>query len=131
MKVLISGASGLVGTEVARQLKARGDQPIRLVRRPANGPDEIQWDPSTGTLPANALDGIDAVVNMAGATTGKLPWTKAYKREIVESRLGSTRTLVNAINAAAVKPKAFVSGSASGFYGDTMGQALSESAPNG
>jgi uncharacterized protein (TIGR01777 family) len=102
-----------------------------LVRRPANGPDEIQWDPSTGTLPANALDGIDAVVNMAGATTGKLPWTKAYKREIVESRLGSTRTLVNAINAAAVKPKAFVSGSASGFYGDTMGQALSESAPNG
>jgi uncharacterized protein (TIGR01777 family) len=131
MKVLISGASGLVGTEVARQLKARGDQPIRLVRRPANGPDEIQWDPSTGTLPANALDGIDAVVNMAGATTGKLPWTKAYKREIVESRLGSTRTLVNAINAAAVKPKAFVSGSASGFYGDTTGQVLSESAPNG
>ena len=99
MKVLISGASGLVGTELAKQLSARGDQPIRLVRRPAASPHEIQWDPATGFIADGALDGVDALVNLAGATTGKLPWSKAYKQELIESRLASTRTLVNAINA--------------------------------
>ena len=131
MKVLISGASGLVGTELAKQLRARGDQPIRLVRRPATAPDEIQWDPASGFIADGALDGVDAVVNLAGATTGKLPWSKAYKHELIESRLASTRTLVNAINASQSKPKVFVSGSASGFYGDTGQATVDESAPNG
>lgn len=127
MKVLISGASGLVGTELARQLAARGDQAISLVRRPATGPNEIEWDPARGFITEGALTGIDAVVNLSGASTGKLPWSKAYKTEMVESRLDSTRTLVNAINAAAVKPKVFVSGSASGFYGDSGDRLMDES----
>ncbi|MFM5905473.1 MAG: TIGR01777 family oxidoreductase [Micrococcales bacterium] len=131
MRVLISGASGLVGTEVARQLAERGDQAIRLVRRPARSADEIEWNPATGTLDSGVMETIDAVVNMAGATTGKLPWTKAYKLEIVGSRLDSTRTLVNAINAATKKPKVLVSGSASGYYGDTGNQVLNETDPKG
>jgi uncharacterized protein (TIGR01777 family) len=77
------------------------------------------------------METIDAVVNMAGATTGKLPWTKTYKQEIVQSRLDSTKTLVSAMNAATKKPKVFVSGSASGFYGDSGDSVLNESDPKG
>jgi len=126
MRVLISGASGLVGTELIRQLKARGDEPVRLVRRPAVSSDELEWDPTTLRLDAAALETIDAVVNLAGATTGKLPWTKAYKLELIQSRINSTQTLVNAMNAASKKPKVFVSGSASGFYGDAGERVLTE-----
>lgn len=77
------------------------------------------------------MESIDAVVNMAGATTGKIPWTKKYMREIVSSRLDSTKTLVNAINSAKNKPKVLVSGSASGYYGDCGDLELSESSPKG
>ncbi|MEN9989325.1 MAG: hypothetical protein RL508_304 [Actinomycetota bacterium] len=131
MRVLISGATGLVGTEVARQLRARGDEPIRLVRRAAKGPDEIEWHPELHQIDTQTLESIDAVVNMAGATTGKLPWTKAYKQQIVQSRLDSTSTLVAAINASQRKPKVFVSGSASGFYGDAGSRVLTEADPKG
>jgi uncharacterized protein len=131
MRVLISGASGLVGTEVARQLRARGDEPVLLVRRAAKGSNEIEWHPDRHDLPIGALDGIDAVVNLAGATTGKIPWTKQYKNEIVRSRLDSTQTLVTAINSNTQKPRVFVSGSASGFYGDTGSKVLTESDPKG
>lgn len=131
MRVLISGASGLVGTELIRQLKARGDEPVRLVRRPAVSSDELEWDPTTLRLDAAALETIDAVVNLAGATTGKLPWTKAYKLELIQSRINSTQTLVNAMNAASKKPKVFVSGSASGFYGDAGERVLTEADPVG
>jgi uncharacterized protein (TIGR01777 family) len=77
------------------------------------------------------MDSIDAVVNMAGATTGKIPWTAKYKKEIVSSRIDSTRTLVEAMAAAKNPPKVFVSGSASGFYGDCGDQVLNESSPKG
>jgi len=131
MRVLISGASGLVGSEVARQLVATGHEPIKLVRRPISGPDEVEWNPAAGVLPADLMDNIDAVVNMAGATTGKIPWTKKYKQEIVASRIDSTRTLVKAMAAAKNPPKVFVSGSASGFYGDSGDKVLTESEPKG
>lgn len=131
MRVLISGASGLVGSEVARQLKADGHEAIKLVRRKAKAADEIEWDPATGSIPADLMETIDAVVNMAGATTGKIPWTAKYKKEIVSSRLDSTRTLVNAMAAAKNPPKVFVSGSASGFYGDCGNQVLTEDSPKG
>lgn len=131
MRVLISGATGLVGSEVARQLSAAGHEPIKLVRRAAIAADEVQWDPASGYVTPGIMETIDAVVNMAGATTGKLPWTKKYKEEIVNSRLNSTRTLVQAMAEAKNPPKVFVSGSASGFYGDTGNLILSESSPKG
>ncbi|MFM6980865.1 MAG: TIGR01777 family oxidoreductase [Micrococcales bacterium] len=136
MRVLISGATGLIGTELAKQLKARGDEPVRLVRRAVevgDRPDseEIPWNPSSGYILPGAIENVDAVINLAGATTGKLPWTKKYERELIDSRLDSTRTLVKAINEAKKKPKVLVSGSASGFYGDTGTECVLESAPNG
>jgi uncharacterized protein (TIGR01777 family) len=131
MRVLISGATGLVGSEVARQLIAAGHEPLRLVRRKAVSTDEVEWDPSRGYLLEGIMETVDAVVNMAGATTGKIPWTRKYKREIVDSRINSTRTLVSAMAAAKNPPKVFVSGSASGFYGDCGDQLLTEESPKG
>ena len=131
MKVLISGASGLVGTELAKQLKANGDTPLKLVRRPVRASDEVFWNPGEGELDPKVMEGVDAVVNLAGATTGKIPWTKKYMREIVDSRIDSTRTLVNAINAAERKPKVLISGSASGIYGDRGDELLTEQSSKG
>ncbi len=131
MKVLISGASGLVATELIRQLKLQGHEPIKLVRRKAASPDEVEWDPMNNFIDPNAMNGIDAVVNLAGATTGRIPWTKQYKKEIVASRLQSTRLLVDAILESENKPKVFVSGSASGFYGDVKDELLDEHSPKG
>jgi uncharacterized protein (TIGR01777 family) len=131
MRVLISGASGLVGTELQKQLTAIGHTPVVLVRGKATKPNEVHWNPANHELDHTVMDNIDAVVNMAGATTGKLPWTKKYKKEIVQSRLDSTKTLVEAMVKASKRPKVFVSGSASGFYGDSGDELLNETAPKG
>lgn len=117
MRVLISGYTGLVGTEVARQLRASGHEAIKLERNEPN-------------LPA-LIETIDAVVNLAGATTGKIPWTKKYKEEIVSSRIETTKRIVDAINGAKSKPSVLVSGSASGYYGDCGDAWLDESSPKG
>jgi uncharacterized protein (TIGR01777 family) len=131
MRVLISGASGLVGTEVARQLREDGHEAIRLVRRAARAADEISWNPSKGEIDPEIMERVDAVVNLAGATTGRIPWTAKYKKEIVSSRIDSTRTLVTAINRAGNPPKVLISGSASGFYGEGGSTWLSEDSPKG
>ena len=131
MRVLLSGASGLVGTEVARQLREDGHEAIRLVRRRARAADEISWNPSKGEIDPEIMESVDAVVNLAGATTGRIPWTAKYKKEIVSSRIDSTRTLVTAINRAGNPPKVLISGSASGFYGEGGSTWLSEESPKG
>lgn len=131
MRVLISGASGLVGTELARQLREDGHEAIRLVRRAARAADEISWNPSKGEIDPEIMESVDAVVNLAGATTGRIPWTAKYKKEIVSSRIDSTRTLVTAINRAGNPPKVLISGSASGFYGEGGSTWLSEDSPKG
>jgi uncharacterized protein len=131
MRVLISGASGLVGTEVARQLIEAGHEPVKLVRRAAKASDEVRWNPSRGEIDPEIMESVDAVVNLAGATTGRIPWTKKYKQEIVASRIDSTRTLVTAINRAENPPTVLVSGSASGFYGEGGSNWLTEESPKG
>lgn len=131
MRVLISGASGLIGSELSRQLKELGHTPILLVRRAARAENEVSWNPSKGEIPSELMESIDAVVNLAGATTGKIPWTRKYKEELVASRLDSTKTLVRAINAAKNKPEVLVSGSASGYYGDQGDKWLDEQSPKG
>jgi uncharacterized protein (TIGR01777 family) len=131
MRVLISGATGLIGTELTRQLLENGDEPIALVKHKPRNSLELEWNPERGELDPKSLEGIDAVVNMAGATTGKIPWTRRYKEQIVNSRIDCTETLVNAINACSNPPKVLVSGSASGIYGDRGGEWLSEDAGKG
>lgn len=131
MKVLISGASGLIGSALSAHLKALGHEPLHLVRRAATAKHEIEWHPGQQPLDSSVLEDIDAVVNLAGATTGRMPWTKAYKRELIDSRLESTKTLVASMAAAKRPPKVFISGSASGFYGDTGTKNAIETEPKG
>lgn len=131
MRVLISGASGLVGTELVRQLLEAGHEPLKLVRRASREKDEISWNPKRGQIDDQIMESVDAVVNLAGATTGRIPWTRRYKQKIVSSRLDSTRTLVAAINGANNPPKVLVSGSASGFYGEGGSSWLTEDSPKG
>ena len=131
MRVLISGASGLVGTELISQLTEAGHQPLKLVRRKAAAPDEVEWNPSKGFLTPGVIDTVDAVINLAGATTGKIPWTKTYKQEIIQSRLDSTKTLVESMKASKKRPTVFVSGSASGIYGDRGDELLDETSSKG
>jgi len=131
MRVLISGATGLIATELAKQLKAQGHTPVCLVRRQPVSPDEVFIDAEKGQFDQSVMNSIDAVVNLAGATTGKIPWTKKYMQEIVDSRIKTTRLLVQAINQASNPPKVLVSGSASGIYGDRGDDWLDEDSGKG
>ncbi len=131
MRVLISGATGLIATELAKQLKAQGHTPVCLVRRQPVSPDEVFIDAEKGQFDQSVINSIDAVVNLAGATTGKIPWTKKYMQEIVDSRIKTTALLVLAINQASNPPKVLVSGSASGIYGDRGDEWLDEDSGKG
>lgn len=131
MRVLISGYSGLVGTELAKQLRELGHEPIALVRREARSDHEVSWKPGLEPLDASVMESIDAVVNLGGATTGRIPWTKKYMKVLISSRLDTTKTLVDAINNAKNQPKVLVSGSASGIYGDRGDEILDEDSGRG
>lgn len=128
--MIISGASGLIGTALQAHLRGLGHQPVPLVRRsPAAG--EIQWDPAKGVLDPAALSGADAVVHLAGAGIGDHRWTAAYRREILESRTRSTTLLAEAIAATADRPRVLLSGSAIGYYGASDDRELDEHSPRG
>jgi len=131
MRVLVAGASGFIGTELCRQLEADGHTVLRLSRSAPKGKNQYRWSPSAALVDPEAIESADAVVNLAGATTGRIPWTPGYKREILASRQNGTRTLTAAIGAATHAPKIFLSGSAVGFYGDQPGVPLTESAAKG
>jgi len=123
-RIAITGASGLIGTALIGHLKSEGHTVQRLVRRPVVSADEIQWDPAAGTVDLNALEGVDAVIHLAGANVGDKRWSKKYKAEILNSRLLGTTTIANAVNV--VKPQVFISSSAIGWYGETGNRAVTE-----
>lgn len=131
MRILISGASGLVGSELRRQLSAAGHTPLRLVRREARAPGEYRWNPELLSIDPAALDGVDAVVNLSGASLSRLPWTPGYRRTILQSRVRTTRTLTDAITRATAPPPVLLNASAVGIYGDRPGEQLTEEAPVG
>ncbi|HWE25815.1 MAG TPA: TIGR01777 family oxidoreductase [Myxococcales bacterium] len=128
MKVVIGGANGLIGSALVRALRARGDQPLALVRRPAEG-GEMRWDGRT--VPPGVLDDADAAVNLSGANIGARRWTDAFKKEIAESRVQSTRAFVDAIRGARRKPRVFVNASAVGVYGGRGDEEMTEASSPG
>ena len=131
MRIAVTGASGLIGSALVPHLRSVGHEVVRLVRRPAAGPDEVRWDPQAGTVDLDALQGVDGVVHLAGAGVGDHRWTDAYKRTILSSRVDSTKTIVRAITSLDPKPRVLVSASAIGWYGDTGDRMVDESAPAG
>lgn len=131
MRVVIAGASGLVGTALTASLRADGAEVIALVRKPVAGPGEITWDPAAGKLAPSSLEGCDAVVNLSGENVADGTWSDARKVRILESRVCATRTLVEAISKMEQPPATLLSASAIGFYGDTGEGSVSETAPSG
>ncbi|UGQ09957.1 TIGR01777 family oxidoreductase [Yinghuangia sp. ASG 101] len=131
MRIAIAGSSGLIGKPLVRALRADGHDVVRIVRRAARGADEARWDPVAGTVDPDALRGVDAVVNLAGAGIGAKRWTAAYKRELRDSRVLGTAALARAIAAAETPPRVFLAGSAVGYYGDTGDRTVDETAPSG
>jgi len=130
LRVLVAGASGFIGTELIRQLEEAGHDVVRLVRGQA-GPGESRWNPTFGEVDLELLAGADAVISLGGASIAKIPWTPAYKRKLLSSRVEVTSTLVKAMHAVATPPATFLSASAVGFYGDRPGETLTEQSPKG
>jgi uncharacterized protein len=129
MEIVVSGASGLVGTALAAALRQRGHRPIALVRHPPKG-EEIGWDPSAGSIDAASLEGVDGVVHLAGAGINDHRWNDEYKRVLHDSRTGPTQLLASTIAGLSMPPPVLVSGSAIGYYGDRGPEELTErSAP--
>ena len=135
MRIAVTGSTGLIGSALVRSLLDDGHQVVRLVRRePAVRPDgstEVRWNPRLRQIDRKRLDGLDAVVNLAGAGVADRYWTAAYKREIHDSRVLGTQTLATALAEQQNPPKVLVSGSAVGYYGQTGSAVIDESAPNG
>lgn len=126
MKILIAGSSGLIGTALIAHLTSNGHDVHTLVRRAARNGSEVQWNPATGHLDASAVDGYDAVINLAGAGVGDKRWTSAYKQEILQSRVLTTSAIANAIAASTRRPSVLINGSAIGYYGDRGADDIDE-----
>ncbi len=130
MQVAITGASGLIGRALAESLRAGGHTVRPLVRRPSDEPGAVRWDPMAGTLDAAALEGVDAVVHLAGAGIGDKRWSEARKREVHDSRTDGTGLLARTLAGLDRPPAVLLSGSAIGYYGSRGDDVLTEvSAP--
>jgi hypothetical protein len=125
MRVAITGSHGLIGSALTTALSADGVEVVRVVRGAAQGHD-VMWDPSTGTIGADAFNGIDAVVHLAGEGVAEKRWTAAQKAKVLDSRRVGTDAIARACASAKDGPRVLVSGSAIGFYGDTHGDVVDE-----
>ena len=128
--VAISGSSGLIGSALVHRIERHGGQVRRLVRRAARSSAEVSWDPTRGVIDADSLEGVDAVINLAGENLAQR-WTDDIKRRIRDSRVQSTTLLAKTIATLAGKPKVFLSGSAIGVYGSRGDEMLDESSSLG
>lgn len=127
MEVVISGASGLIGSALSESLHSDGHRAIAMVRRtPKRGADEIAWNPKTAWIDAASLNGVDAVVHLAGAGIGDRRWTESRKAVLRASRIDGTRVLAGTLAGLDRPPPVFVCGSAVGYYGSRGDEILTE-----
>jgi uncharacterized protein (TIGR01777 family) len=136
MKVIITGATGLIGAALVRALMAEGHSITRLVRGEsratgASDVSEVRWNPDAGTIEAERLEGHDAAVHLAGEPIAEGRWTDEKKRRIRESRVQGTRLISETLAGLTSKPEVLVSASAIGFYGDRGDEVLTEESASG
>ncbi|QEG37757.1 TIGR01777 family oxidoreductase [Bythopirellula goksoeyrii] len=131
--ILITGASGLIGSALTKALEADGHKVLRAVRENVQNPqEEIHWSPVLEEIDQQKLEGIDSIVHLAGANIAGKRWTESYKKQILESRTKGTSLISEAIAKMQRKPRAFVCASAIGYYGDRGTTELDEtSSPGG
>lgn len=134
MRIAISGSSGFIGTHLRRSLTARGDEVIAMVRSGTPSGAAISWDPRNARLDPDDLRSVDVVVNLAGPGIADHRWTESYRRELVEARVAATTLIADTLAelaAAGEGPKALISASAIGWYGDRGDEKLDESSDPG
>jgi uncharacterized protein (TIGR01777 family) len=132
MRVMVTGSSGLIGHALCSHLAEQSHDVVTAVRRPVRpGEPAIRWDPEAGTIDSRRLEGVDAVIHLAGAGIGDHRWDDARKRVLVESRTRSTAMLARALANLDRRPRVLVSASAIGFYGDRGDDVLTEQSPPG
>ena len=124
MEIAVTGSNGLIGSALITALEADGHGVRRLVRGGATGPGRIAWDPAAGTIDAAALEGVDAVVHLAGEGIGEKKWSPEQKRRILESRTAGTDLIARTIAGMTTKPAVLVSASAIGWYGGQRGDEV-------
>ena len=129
-RIAITGASGLIGAELVRFLREGGHEVLRLVRRAPQAQDEVRWDPANAAIDAERLEGVDAIVNLAGEPVAER-WTTAHKREIRDSRVNGTGLIATMIATMKRPPRVLVNGSAIGWYGDRGEEILDETSAPG
>lgn len=133
MRIVVAGASGMLGRALVSALRADGYELVQLVRRPAGSPDEARWAPSRGELNPAVFAGASVVINLCGAGVGDHRWSAAYKEKIRSSRVDPTRTLASALADLpdAARPGVLLNASAVGFYGDRGDETLTEESSAG
>lgn len=132
LRILISGASGLIGSSLSPYLTTGGHRVLRLVRKKAlKGPDELFWDPETGLTDFKNLEPVDVVIHLAGENIGQRRWNPSRKRLLIESRRKSTALLAETVSRLDPRPRVFISASAIGYYGERGENILTEEAPPG
>jgi len=124
--ILLAGGTGLIGTRLSALLREQGHT-VRLLTRHPMGEGQYAWNPAAGALDEAALHGVDAVVNLAGAGIADSRWTPARKRLLVDSRVQSNRVLREAFERSGLRPKAYLSASAVGYYGNSGERLMRES----
>ncbi|TDN88616.1 TIGR01777 family oxidoreductase [Microbacterium sp. BK668] len=130
-RVVVAGASGLIGSTLVESLRGDGVAVTTLVRRPAETSDEVEWLTDASPLDPAVLEGADAVVGLNGASIGRFPWTSSYKHTLVWSRITPTQTIARAVRELGADAPAFVSASAVGYYGSAPRGTVTEDSPRG
>jgi uncharacterized protein (TIGR01777 family) len=131
VNVLVTGSHGLIGSALIPRLRVDGSRVLRLVRGEPEGSDDVRWDPVAGTIAAAGLEGVDAVVHLAGAGIGDKKWTPERKQLILDSRIRATDLLARTLAALDRPPAVLISASAVGYYGDQGDAELTEQSPAG
>ncbi|BBY60430.1 TIGR01777 family oxidoreductase [Mycolicibacterium sarraceniae] len=127
--VAIAGSSGLIGSALVSALRAADHRVVRIVRRAPANSDELHWSPDSGEFDPAGLEGVDAVINLCGVNVGEKRWSGAFKQSLRDSRIGPTEVISAAVADAGVP--VLINASAVGYYGDTRGRVVDETAPAG